>query len=96
MKPCTIPASHGAIKSYRIPVPAKAISRPRPFARSPTPRLTLHDGSLPTLAEVIEFYDAGGCPNPNLDTEMRPLLLTSAEKKALANFLRALTALAKL
>jgi len=56
----------------------------------------MHDGSLPTLAEVIEFYDAGGCPNPNLDTEMRPLRLTSAEKKALANFLRALTALAKL
>jgi hypothetical protein len=39
---------------------------------------------------VIDFYDRGGRPNPNLDSEIRPLRLTEEEKKALASFLRAL------
>jgi cytochrome c peroxidase len=50
----------------------------------------MHDGSLPTLEAVIDFYDKGGRSNPNLDPEIRPLHLTAAEKSALAAFLRAL------
>jgi len=50
----------------------------------------MHDGSLATLEDVIEFYGRGGRPNPNLDPEIRPLRLTSAEKQHLAGFLRAL------
>jgi cytochrome c peroxidase len=50
----------------------------------------MHDGSLATLEEVIDFYDGGGRPNPNLDREIRPLGLSDAEKKALAAFLRSL------
>jgi cytochrome c peroxidase len=50
----------------------------------------MHDGSLQTLDEVIDFYDRGGNPNPGLDEEVRPLKLTSDEKRALASFLRAL------
>ncbi|MBL8294948.1 MAG: c-type cytochrome [Bryobacterales bacterium] len=50
----------------------------------------MHDGSLPTLEEVIDFYDQGGRPNPHLDPELRPLRLTPEEKTALAAFLGAL------
>ncbi|MDA2923638.1 cytochrome-c peroxidase, partial [Acidobacteria bacterium AH-259-L09] len=51
----------------------------------------MHDGSLPTLEEVIEFYNRGGNPNPYLDPELRPLHLTAEEKKSLLAFLRALS-----
>jgi cytochrome c peroxidase len=51
----------------------------------------MHDGSLTTLEEVVEFYDAGGRPNPNLSPRIRPLLLNGYEKAALVAFLRALT-----
>jgi cytochrome c peroxidase len=50
----------------------------------------MHDGSLPTLEEVIEYYDRGGNPNPGLDPEIRPLRLTVVEKQSLIAFLRAL------
>lgn len=51
----------------------------------------MHDGSLTTLEDVIDFYNDGGRPNPNLDPELRPLRLTQAEKRALAAFLNALS-----
>jgi cytochrome c peroxidase len=51
----------------------------------------MHDGSVATLGEAIDFYDGGGMPNPGLDPELRPLHLTGAEKLALEAFLRALT-----
>jgi cytochrome c peroxidase len=51
----------------------------------------MHDGSLATLAEVIEFYDRGGIDNPQKDSLLKPLGLTPSEKKALAAFLGTLT-----
>ncbi len=42
----------------------------------------MHDGSLATLEEVIEFYNRGGNPNPHLDPELRPLHLKEQEKEA--------------
>lgn len=52
----------------------------------------MHDGSMHTLAEVIEFYDRGGAPtDPDLDQQLKPLGLTTAEKQALAAFLLALS-----
>ena len=36
----------------------------------------MHDGSLKTLADVVEFYDKGGRPNPNLFVLVRPIGLT--------------------
>ncbi len=51
----------------------------------------MHDGSLATLGEVVDFYDRGGTPNPYLDPEIRPLGLTPEEKRALVRFLGALT-----
>lgn len=51
----------------------------------------MHDGSLRTLEEVIDFYDRGGTPNRNLDARIGPLRLTPRDKKDLIAFLRALT-----
>ena len=51
----------------------------------------MHDGSLATLEEVIEFYDRSGNPNSHLDSELRPLHLTAEEKQALVAFLQALS-----
>jgi len=49
----------------------------------------MHDGSLATLEEVVEFYDRGGRPNLNLDSEIRPLRFSPAEKQHLVALLRA-------
>jgi cytochrome c peroxidase len=51
----------------------------------------MHDGSLKTLEEVVDFYDKGGIPNKNLDANIRKLNLTDAEKKDLVEFLKALS-----
>lgn len=50
----------------------------------------MHNGSLLTLEEVIEFYDRGGVPNENLSPLVRPLELTAQEKAALRAFLSSL------
>lgn len=51
----------------------------------------MHDGTLQTLREVVDFYDRGGTPNPNLSPSIRPLLLTDDEKESLVAFLETLT-----
>jgi cytochrome c peroxidase len=51
----------------------------------------MHDGKTATLEAVVEFYDVGGVPNPNLDPLIKPLGLSDAEKKDLVAFLNALT-----
>jgi cytochrome c peroxidase len=51
----------------------------------------MHDGSITTLEEVLEFYDRGGNNNPYLDPTLRPLNLNAAEKRALLAFLHALS-----
>lgn len=51
----------------------------------------MHDGSLPTLEAVIEFYDRGGIDNPEKSPLVAPLGLSAEERAALAAFLRALT-----
>jgi cytochrome c peroxidase len=50
----------------------------------------MHDGSLATLEDVLEYYDRGGNRNPGLDPEIRPLHLSSAEKQSIVAFLRCL------
>jgi len=60
----------------------------RSSARTPP---YMHDGSLATLEDVVEFYSAGGRPNPNLSPLIRPLFLNGYEKAALVAFLRALS-----
>jgi cytochrome c peroxidase len=51
----------------------------------------MHDGSLKTLEEVVEFYNKGGIPNKNLDANIKPLHLTDQEKNDLVGFLKALS-----
>lgn len=51
----------------------------------------MHDGTLATLEDVIEYYDRGGNRNPYLDPELRPLRLTPEEKMAIVAFLRSLS-----
>jgi cytochrome c peroxidase len=50
----------------------------------------MHDGSLKTLEEVVEFYNRGGGANPHLDARIRPLNLTPGEMSDLVAFLKAL------
>ena len=51
----------------------------------------MHDGSLKTLEEVVDYYDKGGISNKNLDSNIRKLNLTDQEKKEIVAFLRALS-----
>ena len=52
----------------------------------------MHDGSLQTLDEVIEFYDRGGDSTSFTKSEkMRPLGLSADEKEALRAFMESLT-----
>lgn len=73
------------------------IDRERGMFKTPTLREIartapyMHDGSLATLADVVDFYDKGGRPNPNLFPVIRPLGLTPDEKQALVKFLESLS-----
>jgi len=52
----------------------------------------MHDGSLKTLKEVVDFYVGGGNSNPHLDKEIKALShLTKQEREDLVSFLEALT-----
>src|SRR5260370_3435049 len=48
----------------------------------------MHDGSLLTLEDVIDFYDRGGNQNPYLDENIIPLHLSQPQTRALSAFLR--------
>jgi cytochrome c peroxidase len=71
------PADWGAFKTPTL----REVARTAPY---------MHDGSLKTLDEVVDFYDKGGTPNKNLDKEIRKLNLTANEKKELVAFLKSL------
>jgi cytochrome c peroxidase len=58
----------------------------------------MHDGRFATLEQVVEFYDSGVQPNPDLDPRLRNpdgsprrLNLTAAQREALVAFLHTLT-----
>jgi cytochrome c peroxidase len=51
----------------------------------------MHDGSLPGLEAVVDFYARGGRSNPHLDPLMQRLRLTPQEKEALVEFMHSLT-----
>ncbi|WP_035958804.1 cytochrome-c peroxidase [Bryobacter aggregatus] len=72
------PADWGAFKTPTL----REIARTAPY---------MHDGSLATLEDVVEYYDKGGIANKNLDERIKPLKLTAAQKKDLVEFLKALS-----
>jgi cytochrome c peroxidase len=51
----------------------------------------MHNGSLPTLAEVVKFYNQGGAANENLSPLLKPLGLSDQEIADLVAFLEALS-----
>lgn len=51
----------------------------------------MHDGSLATLEDVVDFYAKGGERNPNLDRRMRAFDISAEEKRQLVAFLKALS-----
>jgi cytochrome c peroxidase len=69
--------SNGSFKTPTL----REIARTAPY---------MHDGSMATLVEVIDFYSDGGRPNPYIDPEIRPRNFASEEKRALIAFLRSL------
>jgi cytochrome c peroxidase len=72
------PHEKGAFKTPTL----REVARTAPY---------MHDGSMATLEEVVEYYDKGGEPVANLDPKMKPLSLTAEEKADLVEFLRALS-----
>lgn len=51
----------------------------------------MHNGSMKTLREVVEFYNKGGSPeDPGLDPDLKPLNLNEREVDHLVAFLEAL------
>jgi len=50
----------------------------------------MHDGSIATLREVVEYYNRGANPNPYLSAFIHPLGLTPAEIGELVAFLNTL------
>jgi cytochrome c peroxidase len=51
----------------------------------------MHDGTQKTLAEVVEWYDKGGHPNPHLSDKIKKLNLTVQDKADLVAFLESCT-----
>jgi len=51
----------------------------------------MHNGTIGTLKEVVDFYDAGGGNDPLKDPRLRPLNLVPSEKADLLAFLEALS-----
>jgi hypothetical protein len=52
----------------------------------------MHNGSMATLRQVVDFYNRGGnFHNANLDSQIRPLGLTNAQEEALVAFMEGLT-----
>lgn len=64
--------------AFKTP-PLREVARTAPY---------MHDGRLETLEEVVDYYDKGGTPNPQLDEEIFPLNLTDEEKADLVIFLK--------
>jgi len=68
----------GDTGSFRTPT-LREIARTAPY---------MHDGSLKTLEEVVEYYAKGGIGNPQLDEEIFKLKLSDEDKKDLVQFLK--------
>jgi cytochrome c peroxidase len=72
------PADRGRFKTPSL----RGVARTAPY---------MHDGSLATLRDVIEFYRRGGNAHAELDPLMQPLELTEREAAGLVAFLEALS-----
>ena len=71
-------SDHGRFKTPTL----RDVGRRGPF---------MHDGSLATLEDVVEFYRRGGNANSHLDAVMKPIALSDREAAGLVAFLKALS-----
>jgi cytochrome c peroxidase len=71
-------ADKGAFKTPTL----RSIAQTRPY---------MHDGSLSSLSQVVEFYNRGGRPNRHQSKLIRPLDLTADDKLDLLAFLDSLS-----
>jgi cytochrome c peroxidase len=74
----TIPKMQHAFKTPGL----REITRRGPY---------MHDGSMATLEAVVDHYDKGGIDRPSRSDLIKPLGLTSQEKKDLVAFMQTLT-----
>jgi cytochrome c peroxidase len=89
----------GLYQWYDDPGLARVNNSPKDSGKFKTPTLLnieytapyMHDGSIATLEEVVEFYNSGGKNHPNKSEFIKPLNLTKEEKKSLVIFLKNLT-----
>jgi cytochrome c peroxidase len=51
----------------------------------------MHDGSIATLSDVIDFFNEGGHAHANKSELVQPLNLNETEKSQLQDFLETLT-----
>lgn len=51
----------------------------------------MHDGSIASLEDVVDYYDRGGFRHELIDERIRPLGLTAQDKADLVAFMRTLT-----
>ena len=72
------PEDRGAFKTPTL----REVARRAPY---------MHDGSIATLREVVEYYNRGGNRNPGLSVRIKPLGLTPEEIDALVAFLESLS-----
>ncbi|HUR26685.1 MAG TPA: cytochrome c peroxidase, partial [Planctomycetota bacterium] len=88
-------AKEGVAEEGRLAITHEASDRGR--FKTPTLRgvaLTapyMHDGSLATLEDVVQFYREGGRANADLAPELAPVEMSDEDAKNLAAFLRALS-----
>lgn len=92
-------ANNGALVRYTDPGRARLTHAAADSAVFRVPSLRnvavtapyMHNGTIATLREVVDTYNAGGHPHPNKDPRIRPLGLTDAECADLTAFLESLT-----
>ena len=72
------PQDRGAFKTPTL----RELERSAPY---------MHDGSLASLEDVVDYYDRGGNAHSHLDPELRPIGLTAVEKRGVVEFLRSLS-----
>jgi cytochrome c peroxidase len=77
LRPTSDPGDRGAFKTPG----RRDVSKRAPY---------MHDGSLPTLRAVVEFYNRGGVPDAPHSGRIVPLRLAEAQIDELVAFLQSL------
>ena len=82
----TLTEDPGRFLVTRAPEDWKAFATP-PLREVASTAPYMHNGSLATLDDVIDFYDRGGGDDPKKSPLLNPIGLTRGEKEALKDFL---------